>query len=999
MDGQPGRIMIGDRAFHLVPADNEGQGVQGQSQLQRFDDPDLTKVSEFKYNRLPNTKKRIRLLRLKPAASNISQINCELIDADYDNEYHIPTRRREDRKKPEEKTSQSGPEQEPDSEKKKNPSAQYDIILENQIKYEALSWCWGEEEEEFAIIIEQNDQPYKRRIKRDLALALKYLRKTNESRTVWIDSICINQKDDNERNHQVQMMSRIYTRAEQVCIWLGEGTEESNVAIRFIKQEVMELNNFDSICSDKKYAHKWQALMMLMQRPWFSRRWMVQEISLARKAKIYCGPDKISWDDFAVAVELFVEVETATHRLSEVMRKDEKFRHIPGWFEHVSELGASLLVQATGKVFRTKRSDDHTAKDPKTPTISKSGGEVHTIDPLERRSLLSLQFLVTSMFIFQTSEPRDVIYSLLAVARDALPFVENSASMDELFMRTNITVFLEEKPFRVDYGRPYSDVCRDFVEFSIQRSCELDSVQALDILCRPWALEPRKSQSIRLQKESASIKERPPSKTSGWKTKDPSDPEKVVDDQRTTKEYFKAAIQIWNQWESEPNQEWKDSGWKPEDCHWQKHFQGFKRFEKVPKLDQILSGSPRKQTLIINTNKNAEDRSDTAAELDVPLPCWMPLASFAPFGLFHHPGMNIQKTGRVNADPLVGVPEDGHRNYNAAQTRRPDLKTLKFRKRPHCGLHGRYSLYVRGFIFDEVAEVADASQNGSIPASWLQLGGWEEPHKYEPPDEFWRTLVADRGKDNRNPPYYYARACRESVAKGGLLGGGINTIALINDERNSIIAEFCRRVQAVVWNRRLFKTKEGILGLASGKVSIGDKIGIIYGCTVPVILKEGAEKTDDELRMEEFDDAAESLKSAVKRCEEKRIRRLRFRASDISEKDREYIESGTKYVNAKLERLRENDSIKHKVEVNDKSTGGGRGEKGEKREKEEDEEKGEDGEKGEDEAGKNKEKAKERDSRRYYQLIGESYVHGMMDGDALRKKFYEEIADQTLELT
>lgn len=48
----------------------------------------------------------------------------------------------------------------------------------------------------------------------------------------------------------------------------------------------------------------------------------MQEIALARKAIMYCGSDKISWKKFAVAVELFVEVETATHRLSEVLKMD-----------------------------------------------------------------------------------------------------------------------------------------------------------------------------------------------------------------------------------------------------------------------------------------------------------------------------------------------------------------------------------------------------------------------------------------------------------------------------------------------------------------------------------------------------------------------------------------------------------------------------------------------------------------------------------------------------
>ncbi|KAI1778833.1 heterokaryon incompatibility protein-domain-containing protein [Hypoxylon cercidicola] len=951
MDGQPFSVIMGNRSFFLVPEGYEGMAGQSHPQLQRFDDPGLIKLDEYKYNKLPKDKKRIRLLQVEPAASNVSQITCRLIDADYDKDYHILTK--------------------PlglDSEERKL-DGKYNAILDNRIKYEALSWCWGEESEDYAITIKQGEKSfYKRRIKKDLALALKYLRKSDKIRTLWIDSICINQQDDSERNHQVQMMSRIYTRAEQVCIWLGESNEQSNVAIKFIKEEVMELNNIDSICSDNKYAHKWQALMMLMQRPWFSRRWMVQEISLARKAKIYCGPDKISWSDFAVAVELFVEVETATHRLSEVMRKDEKFRHIPNWFEHVSELGASLLVQATGKVFR--KSDNHMTRDPKTSSlregeggskevVTKSEDHLHTIDPLERRGLLSLQFLVTSMFIFQTSEPRDVIYSLLAVARDASPFAENSASTDKeyaLFMRTSITFFLEEKPFRVDYGRPYSDVCRDFVEFIIQRSCELDPVQALDVLCRPWALTPRKNQSIRPQTKSKPTKGRWPIKTSGWKRKQEG---QEVDDTRTLKQYFDEEYQKWESNESN-------------DPDWKRSFPDLKK-KKEERTDQSHSDSP------------AKGSSDAIAEADISLPCWVPLASSAPFGLFTHPGMDVKKTGRVNADPLVGVPEDGHRNYYAAQTKKTDLETLKFRRRPLCD---RYSLYVRGFIFDEVEEVADASQNGSIPAPWLQLAGWEEPSKYDPPDEFWRTLVADRGKDNRNPPYYYARACRESAVKGGLRSGGINTSALINDERNSIIAEFCRRVQAVVWNRRLFKTKAGILGLASNKVGKGDKIGILYGCTVPVILREEAEKTDEEMRMEEFDDAFESLKSAIKGCEEKRMQRLRFRADGGATED---IKWHTKEINRRLGK----DASKTGKSTN-RGEGGGSstptGEENMEAEQEEQEESKKDKRESED-------KKRKEDARRYYKLIGESYVHGMMDGDAMRKKFYERFPDQTLELT
>lgn len=130
-----------------------------------------------------------------------------------------------------------------------------------------------------------------------------------------------------------------------------------------------------------------------------------------------------------------------------LMQRDWFFRRW-GWFEYVSELGASLLVKATVRVFRTKRTpmqpDPSTSDEESMEVVSSydSNGdeekkrkkeeeeeqrmkerirETQTIDPLERRSLLSLEYLVSTMFIFQTSEPRDVAYALLAIARDAPP--------------------------------------------------------------------------------------------------------------------------------------------------------------------------------------------------------------------------------------------------------------------------------------------------------------------------------------------------------------------------------------------------------------------------------------------------------------------------------------------------------------------------------------------------------------------------------------------------
>jgi hypothetical protein len=124
-------------------------------------------------------------------------------------------------------------------------------------------------------------------------------------------------------------------------------------------------------------------------------------------------------------------------------------------------------------------------------------------------------------------------------------------------------------------------------------------------------------------------------------------------------------------------------------------------------------------------------------------------------------------------------------------TRTVNLKELKFKKR-----EAYYSMYVSGFVFDKVAIVEVASQAGNVPEEWVRQGGWEDTDD-DPPQEFWRTLVANRGHNGRNPPSYYARACKESITKG-LTSGSLNTTELINDGRCSVVAEFFRRVQAVI---------------------------------------------------------------------------------------------------------------------------------------------------------------------------------------------------------
>ncbi|KAF2787459.1 HET-domain-containing protein [Melanomma pulvis-pyrius CBS 109.77] len=980
-----------------------------RSALLEYDKVDK-EIGAFKYEKLPAGRKRIRLLRLSPGVLNNPQIDCEMFEAEFNEHHQLITVEKQIHGQTSNITQQCNRNSiTREDEKKAND--------EDVVKYEALSWRWGDEDNSpYTIMIKKNgarykEQLYKKRVSRTLGLALKYLRLPAKDRILWIDAICIHQADGEERSFQVSMMSLVYTRADEVCVWLGEDDDDSTRAIKFIENEVSKLKNFDALCKDKEHAADWGALLVLMQRDWFSRRWVVQEITLARKATVYCGPECIKWRDLAIAVELFVEVETATHRLSELMKKDDKFALVPYWFEHISELGASLLVNATARIYRDYQRDQ-------------DGSLTDLNRAVSRRSLLSLEYLVTSLSIFDCGRPHDSVYALVAIARDAAP--QPPTSITERTKDGIITaVFsdqLEQKPYPLDYTSPYPDVCKEFIHFCIERAAKADPLQALDILCRPWAKDWRpkhpkpdtseKSDSKEGSKTESDAQKKTMIKHNGpWMiSKDVNKSSRAtahplfhatkskVEDSRSCQQYFKDSERepvnhLIKKWFREPA-----STETPKD-------------EQMNEVQRPERRKTRKEKRGRINEKKDEEKVVRKGHLM--LPSWVARITDAPFDIFLHPGMDMVKMGRKNADPLVGIPQDGHRNYSAGQSNGVDMKSLKFRKRARLG---HYSLYVKGFCVDRVKEVAQVSQGGAIPATWLDMAGWSKARRFgsfdsdpgDPPDSFWRTLVADRGRYDRNPPYYYARACKETIMKGGLRSNAVNTTDLIYNERNSIIAEFCRRVQAVIWNRALIRTEKDLLGLVSDKVKEGDLICIIYGCTVPIILRKERKKTEEDLENEKCEDFAELMKRLMTKCEKARSRKAQYREGseewvDILNKRKNKENVNRDKVNGQAgagNNDKKLDDRRHKKDayVSDEDDLSEDESEEEVERPEASAQTGSGDEQGKSGIAGHQKQANERDPYRHYKFLGEAYIHGMMDGEAVREKFYKLKPDHMFEL-
>ncbi|KAL7905310.1 heterokaryon incompatibility protein domain-containing protein [Trichoderma velutinum] len=96
-----------------------------------------------------------------------------------------------------------------------------EVTFGSRPKFEALSYTWGTEKANEAIIL--NGFPFE--VGKNLLDALRFLRRqatsNKERQLFWIDAICINQSDVPERNRQLVVMDQIYFRAGNVVVWLG----------------------------------------------------------------------------------------------------------------------------------------------------------------------------------------------------------------------------------------------------------------------------------------------------------------------------------------------------------------------------------------------------------------------------------------------------------------------------------------------------------------------------------------------------------------------------------------------------------------------------------------------------------------------------------------------------------------------------------------------------------------------------------------------------------
>lgn len=279
----------------------------------------VSSLAPYEYTPLSTESSEIRLLALEASTSLTDPISCRLVTASLDNipEYSDP------------------------------------LDPEPINLFTPLSYCWGTTSMSESILVDGHSflvTPslygallHFRKAIRISPTQLGSKKRTNETYW-WIDAICINQKDVDERNSQVGFMTRLYRQSQMVHIWLGEESDDSARAMKVIRElaylptseeewtswdyipktgqthrpdgpgrRAVKLPTEPAAISGDEKAKNYNALISLYQRPWFSRVWIRQEVALPGGVKFHCGTETCSWEDIMRTADIMTYLLDECH--------------------------------------------------------------------------------------------------------------------------------------------------------------------------------------------------------------------------------------------------------------------------------------------------------------------------------------------------------------------------------------------------------------------------------------------------------------------------------------------------------------------------------------------------------------------------------------------------------------------------------------------------------------------------------------------------------------
>jgi len=229
-----------------------------------------------------------------------------------------------------------------------------EVSLDEVSDFDALSYSWDAQSLSHPVLCgfkslnaDGTDSYGVLKVTYNCLAAMRQLRRPDETRTLWIDSICIDQSSIEERNQQVPLMGKLYSTARAVVIWLGESSDKVEAAMRFVvdirrsvtrpengddetwqlhmretierMQKLRDGTSYYPLCSlgrrisnlvtpldIKRDGSSADVLEPLFNCTWFQRMWTVQEATLPywTRVTMHCGDTTMPWIDLFPVVQV-----------------------------------------------------------------------------------------------------------------------------------------------------------------------------------------------------------------------------------------------------------------------------------------------------------------------------------------------------------------------------------------------------------------------------------------------------------------------------------------------------------------------------------------------------------------------------------------------------------------------------------------------------------------------------------------------------------------------
>jgi hypothetical protein len=236
--------------------------------------------------------------------------------------------------------------------------------LKSSIQFTAISYTWGDPNSDVQIEINGRSKL----VRKNCALALQQACQYKRFGLFWIDSICIDQGNAEEKARQIPMMGEIYHWADGVLASLGEEGDDSRYLFPLLDNAPLigllragtrgttrskKLDELGLLSRGELSRKLIKKSNLLLRRPYFSRVWILQELLRARKVVFCCGPHQCDTERLNVLMTYLYSLYTRAAKPSSPGTIDEYSKDVAA-FQQAFEANGLLLHRAPEIGFERK---------------------------------------------------------------------------------------------------------------------------------------------------------------------------------------------------------------------------------------------------------------------------------------------------------------------------------------------------------------------------------------------------------------------------------------------------------------------------------------------------------------------------------------------------------------------------------------------------------------------------------------------------------------------